>query len=60
MPDAASAAAPKFRTDILALRVFAVLMVVAYHTGLGYLPGGYLGVDIFFVICGFLFTTLIA
>lgn len=49
-----------FRTDIQALRGIAVLSVVLFHTGVGLMKGGYLGVDIFFVISGFLITALIA
>ncbi len=41
------------------LRAVAVLAVIAYHAGLGWLPGGFLGVDVFFVISGFLITTLL-
>jgi peptidoglycan/LPS O-acetylase OafA/YrhL len=37
-----------------ALRALAVISVVGYHAGLPFLPGGYVGVDIFFVISGFL------
>ncbi len=40
------------RSDIQGLRAVAVTMVVAFHTGLA-LPGGYLGVDVFFAISGF-------
>ncbi len=47
------------RTDIQALRGFAVLVVVLYHAKLAVPAAGYLGVDIFFVISGFLITTLI-
>lgn len=47
------------RTDIQFLRGIAVLFVVLYHSGLGLLPEGYLGVDIFFVISGFLITKVI-
>jgi peptidoglycan/LPS O-acetylase OafA/YrhL len=49
----------KFRTDIQALRGIAVSLVVLYHADLGVFKAGYLGVDIFFVISGFLITTLI-
>jgi peptidoglycan/LPS O-acetylase OafA/YrhL len=48
------------RLDIQALRGFAVLLVVFYHAGAGFLPAGYLGVDVFFVISGFLITSLVA
>ena len=53
--DSAKAAKPKFRSDIQGLRALAVGVVVAYHTGLA-LPGGYVGVDMFFVISGFVIT----
>lgn len=42
------------RNDIQALRGWAVLIVVIDHTRLGFLHSGFLGVDIFFVISGFL------
>ncbi|MEJ7582764.1 MAG: acyltransferase [Acidimicrobiales bacterium] len=41
------------------LRAVAVLAVIAYHSGLGWLPGGFLGVDLFFVLSGYLITTLL-
>jgi len=49
-----------FRNDIQALRGLAVLLVVFYHAALLPVPAGYLGVDIFFVISGFLITTQIS
>ena len=50
----------QMRTDIQALRGLAVLMVVLYHLKIGPTAAGYLGVDIFFVISGYLITTLVA
>ena len=46
----------KFLPEIQALRALAVLMVVAYHLEPRWLPGGFVGVDVFFVISGFLIT----
>lgn len=49
-----------FRTDIQALRGFAILLVVLHHSELiGILHAGYLGVDIFFVVSGYLITGIV-
>ncbi|MCG8312947.1 MAG: acyltransferase [Pseudomonadales bacterium] len=49
----------KYRSDIDGLRAIAVMSVIAFHSGVGALSGGYVGVDVFFVISGYLITTLI-
>jgi len=49
----------KYRRDIQVLRGLAVLAVVLFHTNPSYFPLGYLGVDVFFVISGFVVTPLI-
>ncbi len=49
--------AKAFRGDIQGLRAVAVLLVVVYHSGVSVLSGGYVGVDVFFVISGFLITS---
>jgi peptidoglycan/LPS O-acetylase OafA/YrhL len=41
------------------LRAVAVLAVIVFHAGASWLPGGFLGVDVFFVISGFLITSLL-
>lgn len=48
------------RQDIQVLRGYAVIVVLVYHMGLFFPDGGYLGVDIFFVISGYLITQIVA
>jgi peptidoglycan/LPS O-acetylase OafA/YrhL len=45
-----------FRTDVHAIRAVAVLLVLVYHLDVGWLRGGFVGVDAFFVVSGFLIT----
>ncbi|WP_348525481.1 acyltransferase family protein, partial [Nocardia brasiliensis] len=49
----------QFRPDVEGLRAVAVLAVVAFHAGLGGIDGGFVGVDVFFVISGFLITGML-
>ncbi|MFJ5843604.1 acyltransferase family protein [Streptomyces sp. NPDC092903] len=50
---------PGFRPDIEGLRAFAVLSVLAFHASVPALAGGFVGVDVFFVISGYLITGLL-
>jgi peptidoglycan/LPS O-acetylase OafA/YrhL len=52
-------AATEHRNDLQGLRAVAVLMVALGHAGVGFLKGGYVGVDVFFVLSGFLITGLL-
>ena len=49
----------RFRPEVQGLRAVAVLLVLVYHLDPELLPGGYVGVDVFFVISGFLITSLL-
>ena len=48
-----------FRPDIEGLRAVAVIGVLLYHAGVPGFPGGFVGVDVFYVISGFLITGLL-
>ncbi|SDD09348.1 Peptidoglycan/LPS O-acetylase OafA/YrhL, contains acyltransferase and SGNH-hydrolase domains [Sanguibacter gelidistatuariae] len=58
VPRAASSRPPRIH-GLDSLRALAVLAVVTYHLAPGLLPGGFVGVDVFFVLSGFLITTLL-
>src|SRR5580698_9224656 len=49
----------EFRPDIQAIRALAVLLVVLYHANIPGVHGGFLGVDVFFVVSGFVITNVL-
>jgi peptidoglycan/LPS O-acetylase OafA/YrhL len=50
---------PDYRADVDGLRAWAILAVVAFHAAPKLVPGGFVGVDVFFVISGFLITGIV-
>lgn len=49
----------KYKSHIDGLRAFAVIPVVIFHLGSSWMPGGFIGVDVFFVISGFLIASIL-
>lgn len=50
----------KHRSEIDGLRALAVMPIVLFHAGLAHMPSGFVGVDVFFVVSGYLITTIIS
>ena len=59
-PDVEPVPSSRFRGDVEGLRAVAIGLVLLYHAGVPLVSGGFVGVDVFFVISGFLITTQLA
>ncbi|QAY77488.1 acyltransferase family protein [Sphingosinicella sp. BN140058] len=59
-PDRTHSPSRGLRIDIQLLRALAIILVLLHHAHVPYVPGGFLGVDIFFVVSGYLMTGIIA
>ena len=57
--EAAAAGRSAYRPEVDGLRCVAVMAVILYHAGFSAFPGGYVGVDVFFVISGYLITSIL-
>src|SRR5215472_10315142 len=55
----AESEAKRFRTDIEGLRAIAILLVIGFHFGVPGTSGGFIGVDVFFVLSSYLITGLL-
>ena len=49
----------RFRPDVQGMRAIAILLAIVYHAGLAGFHGGYVGIEVFFVISGFVITGLL-
>ncbi|MFA5774564.1 MAG: acyltransferase, partial [Ilumatobacteraceae bacterium] len=49
----------RYQPALDGLRALSVIAVIAYHAGLAWIPGGFIGVEVFFVVSGYLITSLL-